>query len=104
MPAPNGNQYARGNKGGKGGSQKYRPEYAERAAKLCQFGFTDKNLADFFGVSESTLNRWKLAYEEFMGALKVGKEVADDAVERATFLAIIGFTKTIKKCGRSQRA
>ena len=96
MPAPKGNQYATGNKGG-GRKSTYRPEYADQAERLCQMGFTDQMLGDFFGVNESTINRWKLEHEEFLQALRVGKEVADDAVERAVFQAIIGFSRKEQK-------
>jgi hypothetical protein len=96
MPAPKGNQHAKGNKGG-GRKSSYRAEFAAQAELLCQMGFTDQMLGDFFGVSESTINRWKPEREEFLGALRVGKEVADDAVERAVFQAIIGFSRKEQK-------
>ena len=96
MPAPKGNQHAKGNKGG-GRKTSYKPEYAEQAHKLCQMGFTDKQLAEFFSVTERTIGRWKLEHEEFLSALKVGKEVADDVVERAVFHGIVGFTKVVEK-------
>jgi hypothetical protein len=96
MPAPKGNQYAKANKGG-GRPAKYRPEYAEQARKLCQLGLTDEGLANFFGVDERTINRWKIEREEFLSALRIGKEVADDIVERSTFIAIAGHTKRVKK-------
>jgi hypothetical protein len=67
MPARKGNQYANANKGG-GRPEKYRPEYAEQARKLCQLGFTDEGLANFFGVDERTINRWKIEREEFLSA------------------------------------
>jgi hypothetical protein len=60
-------------------------------------GFTDQMLGDFFGVNESTINRWKLEHEEFLQVLRVGKEVADDAVERAVFSSIVGFTRKEQK-------
>ena len=96
MPAPKGNQYARGNKGG-GRKTSYKTEYAEQAHKLCQTGFTDQMLGQFFEVNESTINRWKLEHEEFVQALRVGKDVADAVVERSTFIAINGFTRVVKK-------
>ncbi|SDY78195.1 hypothetical protein [Nitrosomonas sp. Nm33] len=34
----------------------YRPEYAEQAYKLCLLGATDKQLAEFFNVVESTIS------------------------------------------------
>ena len=54
-------------------------------------------LGQFFGVNESTINRWKLEHEEFVQALRVGKDVADAVVERSTFIAINGFTRVVKK-------
>lgn len=68
---------------------KYNPDYPKQAQKLCRLGATDKELADFFGVAESTLNKWKEDYPEFSESLKEGKaladaEVADKLYKRAT--------------------
>lgn len=68
---------------------KYKPEFAEQALKLCRLGATDKELADFFEVSESTLNLWKQEHVAFSESLKGGKaaadaEVADKLFKRAT--------------------
>jgi len=64
---------------------KYKKEYAEQARKLCgNFGATDKKLAEFFGVSEQTVNAWKKAQPEFLESLKA-KDVADDAVENSLY-------------------
>lgn len=68
---------------------KYNPDYSKQARKLCRLGATDKELADFFGVAESTLNKWKEDYPEFSESLKEGKaladaEVADKLYKRAT--------------------
>lgn len=66
---------------GKGGRpSSYRGEYAEQAYKLCLLGATDADMADFFGVAESTLNNWKQAHPEFLESLKRGKVVADATV------------------------
>lgn len=67
----------------------YRKEYAEQAKKLCRLGATDKELADFFEVTERTIYAWKKAHKEFLQALKDGKqladaEVADKLYQRAT--------------------
>lgn len=96
MPAPRNNKHAVGNKGG-GRKSTYKPEYAEQARKLCNMGFTDEQLGEFFGVTERTINRWKLEHVEFMSALSVGKAHADDIVERSTFIAINGFTRTVRE-------
>lgn len=68
---------------------KYLEEYNEQAKKLCRLGATDKELADFFEVSESTLNLWKKEHPLFSESLKAGKlladaEVADKLYKRAT--------------------
>jgi uncharacterized protein YjcR len=54
---------------------KYQEAYAEQARKLCLLGYTDAELADFFEVSESTINKWKLDYPKFSESIKKGKAV-----------------------------
>ena len=90
MPAPKGNQNAKGNKGG-GAPTKYEPKFAQMAEKACQAGFTDLELADLLGVSVRTINAWKVAHLEFAAALKVGKAVADERVERSLFARANGY-------------
>ena len=90
MPAPKGNRYAKGNKGGR--PSKYKSEYAETAQKLCAMGgFTDMQLAEWFQVNIDTIYQWKLKHPEFAEALKVGKAETDDWVERATVAHIGGY-------------
>jgi DNA-binding XRE family transcriptional regulator len=69
----------------------YRPEYAEQAEKLCLMGATDMQMADFFEVSEQTLNAWKHRYPDFLESIKVAKEVADKNVERSLYRKAIGY-------------
>lgn len=61
----------------------YKAEYEKQAYQLCLLGYTDKNLADFFGVAESTINNWKLEHPEFMESLKEGKAQSDVEVEQS---------------------
>ena len=68
----------------------YRNEYAEQARKLCLLGYTDKQLADFFGVNERTINRWKSDYPEFCQSIKKGKEFADGEVVESLYKRAIG--------------
>ena len=68
----------------------YRQEYAQQARKLCLLGFTDKQLAVFFGVNESTINRWKDKYPEFCKSIKSGKVVADAQVAESLFKRATG--------------
>lgn len=91
MPAPKGNRNARGNRGGKGGPSAYKPAFVAQAAKACQAGFTDREIAELFGVAESTINRWKVEHVEFSRALKVGKHYADQRVERSLYQRAVGY-------------
>lgn len=90
MPAPKGNQYAKGNKGG-GRPTVYKPQFAIMAQKACEAGFTDQEIADLFGVSETTVNGWKIKHPEFSLALKAGKSPADDRVERSLYHRAVGY-------------
>jgi hypothetical protein len=70
---------------------KYKVEYVEQAEKLCALGLTDVELANFFGVSEVTLNAWKAKHPEFLKSLRVGKDHADVRVERSLYHRAIGY-------------
>lgn len=69
----------------------FRPEYAEQAAKLAKLGATDIQIADFFEVSEQTINAWKNSFPEFLESLKAGKDEADQRVERSLYRRALGF-------------
>ena len=58
----------------------HKKEFAEQAKKLCLLGATDESLADFFGVSTTSIYNWKNAHPEFVEALKEGKDIADATV------------------------
>ncbi|EEY5875055.1 terminase [Escherichia coli] len=70
---------------------KYQEAYAEQARKLCLLGYTDVELADFFEVSESTINKWKLDYPKFSESIKKGKVVADAEVSDRLYQRAMGF-------------
>lgn len=74
-----------------GRPSKYKSEYAEQAYKLALLGATDKAMADFFGVSESTFSLWKTEYAELSEALKNGKDVADATVASKLYNRAIGY-------------
>lgn len=69
----------------------YKPEYCEQAIKLCRLGSTDKDMADFFGVSETTFNNWKNDYPEFLESIKKGKEFSDAEVADRLFKRATGY-------------
>lgn len=67
---------------------RYKPEFDVQAYKLSLLGADDKELADFFEVRESTVDRWKLRHPGFCESIKSGKiqadsEVADKLYQRA---------------------
>lgn len=70
----------------------YKSEYCVQVEKLCKLGATDKEIADFFEVDESTINRWKLEYPEFCESIKKGKIIADAEVAESLFKKATGFT------------
>jgi hypothetical protein len=77
----------------KGGRpSKYKPEFVQRAAELCAFGATDRDLAKVFKVTESTVSKWKIDYPEFSEALKNAKAIVDAKVERSLFERAMGYS------------
>lgn len=76
---------------GRGRPTKLMPEMIRQAGLLCQRGLTDQEIADFFEVSVRTIARWKNDSDEFCQALKVGKDPADDRVERSLYAVANGY-------------
>ncbi|HGM4636855.1 TPA: terminase [Serratia marcescens] len=70
---------------------KYQEAYAEQARKLCLLGYTDAELADFFEVSEATINNWKLEHPKFLESIKKGKAIADGDVTDRLYQRAMGF-------------
>lgn len=70
----------------------FKPEFVKQAKKLCELGATDREIAEFLGVTERTVYRWQHEHAEFCQALKVGKAVADDRVERSLYRRAVGYT------------
>ncbi len=68
----------------------YRPEYAEQAMRLCLMGATDGEMADFFHVSEQTINAWKGKHPKFLESLRQGKMEADANVATSLYKRATG--------------
>lgn len=79
----------------------YKPEYAAQAVKLCRLGATDVEMADFFGVSEQTINAWKRAHPLFLEALKEGKLEADANVAERLYQRAMGYSHQAVKIAAS---
>jgi len=74
-----------------GRPSKYNPAYCEQVTKLCKLGATDKEIAEFFVIAESTLNLWKIEHREFSEAITRGKQVADMEVAASLYKIAKGF-------------
>ena len=86
----------------RGRKSEYRIEYADQALKLCLLGATDKELAEFFSVSEQTLNKKKKDYPEFLESLKKGKNIADANVASRLYNRAIGYSCKATKFATSE--
>lgn len=75
----------------RGQPTKYKPEYVTQVEKLCLLGATDKDIADFFEVAESTINNWKIEYPEFLESIKRGKLLADANVANSLYKRALGY-------------
>jgi hypothetical protein len=74
-----------------GAPTKYDKKYNEQVKKLCLLGATDKEMADFFNVTEATINNWKKDYPEFFDSIKEGREVADATVADSLYKRANGY-------------
>lgn len=81
----------------KGRPTKFSLGMLPQIAKLAQRGWTDQEMADFFQVSRSTWNLWKIKHPKFSDALKGWKKEADDRVERSLYERAIGYTHIEEK-------
>lgn len=74
-----------------GRPERYRKEFAELAYNYCLLGATDKQLAEFFEVTDRTINRWKKSHPEFCQSLKSGKVIADAQVAQSLYKRATGY-------------
>lgn len=77
---------------------KYNQAYHDDwAFTLAIKGATDVEIAEAFGISVRTLNRWKNDHESFMLALTAGNDQADAKVEKKLYERAIGYRYTEKE-------
>lgn len=75
----------------------YNPAILPRIKELARDGATDREIAEFIGVSVNTVYRWKAANREFRYALRMGRKSADLRVKRALYQRAIGYSvETVK--------
>jgi hypothetical protein len=64
----------------------------EQVEKLARKGWTDLEMAEFFGMDVRTWYRWKGSDPEFCHALKEWKDEADSRVERSLYERANGYS------------
>ena len=65
---------------------------ADTAGKLCVLGHTDKEIADFFEISVPHLTKWRAENPAIAQAMKSGKELSDERVERSLYSRATGYS------------
>jgi hypothetical protein len=70
----------------------YKEEYNEQVYKLCLLGAIDREIADFFGVCEATINNWKIAHPKFLESIRKGKTRADTEVVEKLYHRATGYS------------
>lgn len=68
--------------------------HCELVERFAHEGMTDAELSKRIGISESTLNKWKVKHPEFKAALAKGRNKADDRVEAKLFKRCMGYEVT----------
>ena len=76
---------------------KYHSDYAEQAYHFALLGYTDKQIAEAFGISRSTLSLWKKQFSDFSDTLRRGKIVADAEIAKALFNRAKGYSYQSEK-------
>ena len=75
-----------------GRPSKFTSAFSRQAAVMCKLGATDEQMAEFFGVTVNSIGNWKKKHPEFLGALKLGKDEADDQVVQSLFQRAKGYS------------
>ena len=65
----------------------------KQAKQLALLGCTDKQMADIWGVSETTITNWKKQYPPFLASIKSGKEEADAKIAEALYHRAKGYKR-----------
>lgn len=73
-------------------NSKYKPEYNELAYNYALLGSTDRQMAEFFGVTEQTVNNWKNDHPSFFESMSRGKAQADAMVAKSLFHRALGYS------------
>jgi hypothetical protein len=70
---------------------KFNAALTAKIIELYSQGLTDAQVARIIGISERTLNYWKIQKPEFLQSIKESKSIADDLVEASLFSRAVGY-------------
>lgn len=59
--------------------------------KMAKLGLTNEQIAGMLGIRRETIWDWCRKHPDFSNAIKAGKKVADDLVERSLFARAVGY-------------
>lgn len=80
-----------------GAPSKYRPEMCQKAEEAASRGLINATIAEELGITRETLNVWMHEKPDFSDAVKRGKAIADDKVERTLYEMALGYSHTVQK-------
>lgn len=75
-----------------GRPSKFTKELEYAMIHLATLGYTDKQISTACGVTEQTLNNWKISHPEFFESLKEAKITPDQLVEASLFQRATGYS------------
>lgn len=75
-----------------GRPSEYDPAFLPKVEALAKEGATDREIAEFLGVSERTVYRWQHEHPLFRQTLKLGKEAADERVIKSLYRRAVGYS------------
>ncbi len=81
----------------RGANHKYHKSLLPATRNAANTGMTERELAEFLGISYQTLLNWKSDIPEFREAIVAGKEGPNQRVVAALYQSAIGYTVEIKK-------
>ena len=75
----------------------FHPAMCEEAHNYCLLGATNDQLAEFFGVSPSTIDNWIAGRRDFEAAVKSGRVIADAKVARSLYVRAVGYDRKVER-------
>lgn len=75
----------------------FHPDMCDEAHNYCLLGATNDELAEFLGVSPSTIDNWIARRADFGAAVRSGRIVADAKVARGLYVRAVGYDRKVER-------